>query len=308
MWTSQFYGARGEIDRAEELVREAVSISGIDDESKQVDVHQVVPTYIGLALHLINVGDFEDAIDAAERGLRIAEGTGYILWVVHRLLPALAEACLWAGHIDRAEQVGRRMRAHAERIDHRIGIAWADACDALVQWKRGDPAGSVDLMSAAVTELSEIPMIWTATRLRRQLAGRLADIGARTKRSPSCTWCTTSVSRSVRAWSWRRRGACSARSAPVRLPIRSEEGPLGLTPAEFGVARCVALGMSNKGIGKELDCATRTVSTHLSNIYAKLRHRWPRSTHAAQQSREGSRPGGVTRRSSHARRADGHPG
>ncbi|MGB1778953.1 MAG: LuxR C-terminal-related transcriptional regulator, partial [Longimicrobiales bacterium] len=36
------------------------------------------------------------------------------------------------------------------------------------------------------------------------------------------------------------------------------------------VARLVAQGLSNKAIGRELDCATRTVSTHLSNIYTKL--------------------------------------
>ena len=270
VWTSQFYGARGDIDRAEALVREAVEISGLEDGSKPVDVHQVVPTYIGLALHHINVGDFEDAIDAAERGLQIAEGTGYILWAVHRLLPALAEACLWAGHIDRAEEVGLRMRAHAEKIDHRLGIAWSDACDSLVKWKRGDPAGSVDLMSSAVEKLSEIPMIWTATRLRRQLAGRYADIGRR-EEALSELHQVHAVLVQVRAGLELEKTRRMYRELDVRPPpIRSEEGPLGLTPSEFSVARLVAQGLSNKAIGRELDCATRTVSTHLSNIYTKL--------------------------------------
>ncbi len=270
VWTSQFYGARGDIDRAEALVQEAVDISGLGDESKQVDVHQVVPTYIGLALHHINVGDFEDAIDVAERGLQIAEGTGYILWAVHRLLPALAEACLWAGHIDRAEEVGRRLRGHAEKIDHRLGIAWSNACEALVKWKRGDPAGSVDLMSSAVEELSEIPMIWTATRLRRQLAGRYADIGRRDEALEELHT-VHAVLIQVRAGLELEKTRRMYRELDVRPPpIRSEEGPLGLTPSEFSVARLVAQGLSNKAIGRELDCATRTVSTHLSNIYTKL--------------------------------------
>jgi len=269
VWTSQFHGARGDLDRAEELVQEAVQISGLEDESTAIDVHQVVPTYIGLALHHIHVGDFEDAIGAAERGLQIAEGTGYILWAVHVLLPALAEACLWAGHIDRAEQVGRRMRVHAEKIDHRIGVAWSDACEALVQWKRGDSEGSVDLMASAVTELADIPMLWTATRLRRQLAGRLAEIGRRDEALAELTE-VHAVCVQVRAGLELEKTRSMFRELGVRPPpIRSEDGPLGLTPAEFAVARLVAQGISNKAIGRELKCATRTVSTHLSNIYTK---------------------------------------
>lgn len=270
VWTSQFYSARGDIDRAETLVQEAVEISGLDDESKPIDVHQVVPTYIGLALHHITVGDFEDAIDAAEQGLQIAEGTGYILWAVHRLLPALAEACLWAGHIDRAEEVGRRMRAHAEKIDHRLGIAWSDACAALVRWKRGDPGGSTDLMASAVNELSEIPMIWTATRLRRQLAGRFAEVG-RMEEAVAELDQVHAVCVKVRAGLELEKTRGMYRELGLRPPpIPSEDGPLGLTPAEFAVARFVSKGLSNKAIARELRCAARTVSTHLSNIYRKL--------------------------------------
>lgn len=270
VWTSQFHGARGDLERAESLVSEAVTMSGIDDESASLDVHQVVPTYIGLALHHIHVGDFEDAIRAAEKGLQIAEGTGYILWAIHQLLPALAEACLWAGHIDRAEQVGRRMRAHAERIDHRLGVAWADACDGLVRWKRGDTAGSIDLMASAVERLSEIPMIWSATRLRRQLAGRLAELGRRDEALAELAR-VHEVCLRVRAGLELEKTRAMYRQLGVRPPpVRSESGPLGLTPAELAVARCVAQGLSNKAIGRELRCATRTVSTHLSNIYTKL--------------------------------------
>ena len=39
---------------------------------------------------------------------------------------------------------------------------------------------------------------------------------------------------------------------------------------ELEVARLVARRFSNKAIGKELGMATRTASTHLSNIFQKL--------------------------------------
>ena len=270
VWTSHFYVARGQLEQAEALISEAVEISGLDDELGAIDVHQVVPTYIGLARYLVALGDYEDAITAAEKGLQIAEGTGYVLWAIHQLLPTLAEACLWAGHIDRAEQVGRRLRAHANRIDHKIGRAWADACDSLVQWKRGDPEGAVELMKKAADELDRIPMIWSATRLRRQLAGRLFDIGRRedaieelNRVHDVCVRVGAGLELEKTRTMYREMGL-----RPPSVPVG--DGPLGLTPSEFKVGALVAEGMSNKAIAVQLHCATRTVSTHLSNIYTKL--------------------------------------
>lgn len=270
VWTSQFHVARGELERAEALVTEAVEASGIEREEGPLDVHQVVPTYIGLAHYLVHLGDFDEAIDAAVRGLRIAEGTGYTLWAIHQLLPIYAEACLWAGRIDEAAQVGARMRAHAERIDHRIGIAWADACDALVQWKRGDAKGAIDQMLAAADELESIPMLWTATRLRRQVAGRMLETGRREEGMAQLAR-VHDVCVSVNAGLELEKTRSMYRDIGMRPPsIRRSDGPLGLTRSEARVARLVAGGMSNKAIAAELRCATRTVSTHLSNMYAKL--------------------------------------
>lgn len=270
VWTSQFHVARGELDRAEALVQEAVEASGIEREEGPLDVHQVVPTYIGLAHYLVHLGDYDDAIDAATRGLRIAEGTGYTLWAIHQLLPIYAEACLWAGRIDEAATVGARMRSHAERIDHRIGIAWADACDALVQWKRGDAGGAVDRMLAAADELESIPMMWTATRLRRQVAGRMIETGRRDEGIEQLARVHAACV-SVNAGLELEKTRSMYRDLGMRPPsIRSSDGPLGLTRSETRVARLVAEGMSNKAIAAELRCATRTVSTHLSNMYGKL--------------------------------------
>lgn len=270
VWTSQFYLARGEIEPARELIQEAVEMSGIETPGAALDVHQVVPTYIGLAQYLTQLGDFEEAIDAAATGLQIAEGTGYVLWAIHQLLPAYAEACLWAGQIDRAEEIGERMRAHADRIDHRIGRAWADACESLVRWKRGDAAGAIDQMLHAADDLEAIPMLWTATRLRRQVAGRMLEVG-RTDEGLEQLKRVHDVCVSVGAGLELEKTRAMFRSEGRRPPpIRRDGGPLGLTGAEARIAALVSQGMSNKAIAAELGCATRTVSTHLSNIYGKL--------------------------------------
>ena len=77
------------------------------------------------------------------------------------------------------------MREHSERIDHRIGRSLADACDALVQWKLGDPAGAVAQMRDAADELITITpplppdlvdIRFAASRFGRNISNRLFEI------------------------------------------------------------------------------------------------------------------------------------
>ncbi|HUF75241.1 MAG TPA: AAA family ATPase [Longimicrobiales bacterium] len=270
VWTSQIYLGRGRQEEGKRLIDEAVEVAGLDTPGAVVDVHQVVPVYIGLAYYHVSVGDFELGIDAAEKGFQIAEGTGYTLWAMHRLLPILCEACLWAGEIDRAEKVGRLIREHSRRLDHKLGHAWADACEALVMWKRGDPRGAVDLMRKAIASLEEIPMLWDAARLRRQLAGRLSEIGRDAEALEELKH-VHDIFVNLGAALELEKARMQFREIGQRPPPKGVgEGLVGLTARELEVARLVAQRKSNKAIGKELGMATRTASTHLSNIYQKL--------------------------------------
>jgi DNA-binding NarL/FixJ family response regulator len=270
VWTSLFHLGRGDQPRARALVDEACEVSGMHGPGPY-DVHLVVPAYIGLAHHLVGIGDYAGAIAAARRGLQIAEGTGYTLWAMHRLLPILGEACLWAGEIDEAEVLGRRLRKQSEALQHRLGLAWADACDAMVRWKRGDPAGGADAMRQAAEALEAIPIIPYAVRVRRQLAGRLAEIGE--------TEAALAELKKVHEVASRLGAELELEKARTQFreighrppPRRSGEGLAGLTARELDIARLVALRRSNKAIGKELGISPRTVSTHLSNVFKKLR-------------------------------------
>jgi tetratricopeptide (TPR) repeat protein len=270
VWTSQFYVARGDLERAAALVAEAEDISGIGRPDMPHDVHQVVPTYIGKASYLVGLGKYDEAIAAAEKGLEIAEGTGYVLWSLHQCLPVLAEACLRADRVERAGEVGVRMREHSERIDHRLGLAWADACEALVQWKRGDPEGSIPLMRSAADALDDVPMIWPATRLRRQLAARLWEAGRadEAKVELDRVW---DVCVRVGAGIEKERARADYRKMGLKAPTEHRsEGPLGLTPEELAIATLVARGLSNPEIAEARGSKVRTVSTHLHNMYKKL--------------------------------------
>ena len=53
-------------------------------------------------------------------------------------------------------------------------------------------------------------------------------------------------------------------------PKTSADGMGGLTGRELEIARMVASRKSNREIGESLDISARTVSTHLSNIFAKV--------------------------------------
>jgi len=270
VWTSQIHLSRGQLDEAKMLLDEAIAVSGIGNADATVDVHQVVPVYIGWAYYLVGLGDYSEAIEVAERGLAIAEGTGYTLWAMHRLLPILAEAHLWAGEIDEAESVGKRIREHSNRLDHKLGHAWADACEALVMWKRGDPNGAISLMRTAAEALEEIPMLWDSARIRRQMAGRMAEVGA-TEEATAELKRVHDIFVKLGADLELEKARIQFREMGHRPPPKGVgEGMAGLTVRELEVARLVANRMSNKAIGKKLGMAARTASTHLSNIYQKL--------------------------------------
>ncbi|HSM60846.1 MAG TPA: LuxR C-terminal-related transcriptional regulator, partial [Longimicrobiales bacterium] len=268
--TSLFYMGRGDLDRAKVLVDEACETSGMYEPGGLKDVHRIVPAYTGLAHYLVALGDYADAIAAARRGLDIAEGTGYKPWAVHRLLPIYAEACLWAGELGEAERVGAHMRTMAERMNHRLGIAWADACEALIRWKRGDAGGATADMRAAAERLEEIPMIPYAVRIRRQLAGRLADIGD-TDAAVAELRRVHDVLAQLGAEIELEKCRIQFRELGHRPPPKGTgEGMAGLTARELEIARLVALRKSNQAIGRELGISPRTVSTHLSNVFQKL--------------------------------------
>jgi DNA-binding CsgD family transcriptional regulator len=195
--------------------------------------------------------------------------TGYDVWAVHRLLPVAAEASLYLRDLDRARHYGARLRASAERFGNRLGLAWADACDALTIWLSGDPGSGAEMMKLAIVELESIPFRIDAARLRRQLAGRLAEMGDRkgALRELANAW---SVFDELGAERELERVRVQFQELDSRPPSRRVAGAAGLTGRVLEVGRAMAANLSNKAIANKLGIKVRTVTTHVTNIYRKL--------------------------------------
>jgi len=234
------------------------------------DVHAIVPAYIGRTALLMAEEKYEAAIEVGEKGLAIADRSGYVIWVLHRLLPLVGEAYVRAERLDGAKRAGERLRREGTRMDHRLALAWASAAEAVVAWHSGRIEEAASLLRSAAEGMEEIGVIREAARLRRQLAGRLADLDDR-EGSLQELRKVHEVFGQLGARPEFDKAREQFREVGARPPSRSEaEGTADLTPREAEVASLVADRKSNKAVAKELGVSPRTVTTHLSNIYRKL--------------------------------------
>jgi DNA-binding CsgD family transcriptional regulator len=269
VWTATVYLGRGDLQRARELTDQAWALAGLDGQAERLDVHVVVPAHIGRTACLVAEGRCDEAVEIGEAGVVLADRAGYVFWSLHILLPLLGEAHLRRRDLESARRLGRRMREEGARIGHRLATAWADACDAIVHWLSGDVERSIDLLRGGAEALEAIPWVYDAARIRRQLAGRLAELGRNDEalqelRRVHDTFARLGAQPELEAT------RTMFREIDARPPVRTGDGTADLTGREWEIARLVARRMSSKAIAKELNIRERTVTTHLSNMYKKL--------------------------------------
>jgi DNA-binding CsgD family transcriptional regulator len=272
VWTGLILLERDEADRAAQLLTEAWQLAGADDTAAPAidNVHNAILAHTGMGTLAMSKADWPAAIGFGERGLALADRFGYVAWAIHRLIPMLIEATLRTQDFARVEVLTARLRAQSEPLGHRLGLAWATAAEALVARVRHHAPDAAARLLAAAAELEAVPFIFHAARLRRNAAQVLeadGDIDAATRelRLAHDVFVRLGAAfelRGVRA---------QLRSIGVRLPPRTTTtGAEALTGRELEIARAVARRLTNKEIGASLDISARTVSTHLSNIFAKL--------------------------------------
>ncbi len=272
VWAGMMYLPRGETDRARKYFDLAWTISGADKGiERPPDVPSVIPAHLGLAAYHLARGEYSQAVTVGESGLAIADRTGHAIWGLQWLLPLICEAALLDLDFVRAEALSKRMRRDATRLQHRLGLAFSDACDALlVLYRDRDPAKAISLLRSAADQFDAIPLPVQSARVRRRLAYALMDNGKRDEGQRELKR-AHEVFVKLRATGELDATREALRELGVRPPSRSSiPGAAGLTGRETEIARMVAARKSNKEIGTALNISARTVSTHLSNIFLKL--------------------------------------
>ena len=278
VWSGLIYLWRGAEEKAKEYFDLAWKLAGGETagslegaEERALDVSSIVPAHLGLASYHLAKGDAAEAVRIGEAGLAIADRTGYVVWSLQWLLPVVGEAALTGRDFDRAALHLARMRKDAGRLHHRLGLAYADACDGLLAWFRdSDPRRAIDLLRSSVEQLEAIPFPPQAARIRRRLAGALVAVGDREEGMRELRKAHDVLAR-LEATAELSGTREEMRERGVRPPPKTiSTGAAGLTGREIEIARMVATRKSNKEIGGALSISARTVSTHLSNIFLKL--------------------------------------
>ena len=269
VFLSLIYLGRGEIERGKACVDEAWERSGAA-AGDMLRVHLVLPAHIGKAAYHVAEGEYEEAIRVGEQGLAIAENSGFIMWAVYRLLPLILEAYLLLDDASGATHIEQRLSRYGKLMGNRFAMAWSKAFEGIKVWHAGDIEGSTVLLREAAEALEALPLMFDGARVRRQLAGRLADLGDREGALRELRFVHDAFLK-MKAEGELQKTRVMFRELDVRPPSMSAgEGAGGLTQRELEIARLVARGRSDKAVAKELDIARRTVSTHLSNVYRKL--------------------------------------
>ena len=263
--------ARGDVERAERELDEAWVRTGTGTDARPMTMHTAILARAGrAALHLAR-GEFPEAVAMGEEGMDLVDRSGYRAWGIHRLLPTIAEASLHLRDLERARAVAARLRREGQRFDHPAARAWSAICEALVVWLDGDPARGAREMAEGADTLEEIGLLPDAARLRRQVAGRLAETGDHDGAVRELRRAHEILS-GLGAIPELEKARDQFREIGARPPVRSEgeRGPELLTSREIEIARLIGQRKSNKAVARELGISPRTVGTHLTNIFRKL--------------------------------------
>jgi DNA-binding CsgD family transcriptional regulator len=270
VWKGTILLNRDEIERAKACFDEAWELSRAGSaELSGADLNAVIVAHIGQVAHSLTTRDWVTAIEFAQRGIDIADRHGMTAWTLHRLLPMLAESALWIGDFTLAEQSAARLRTDSARFDHALGEAWAFAVEQLVSRWRDQQPGVIERLLDAADQLEHVPFVFHAARLRRHMARLLTMDGDRDRASRELRKAHDTFLKLGAALELRLTRE-AMRELGVRPPVQTTAPGGALTQRELEIARLVALHKTNKEIARALDISSRTVSTHLSNMFVKL--------------------------------------
>lgn len=213
----------------------------------------------------LSLGEPAKALDYLRAGWDLRDRVR-LLEPGHRLeLADTLEALIAVGELDEAERRLAPWEERARALDRSWALAITARCRALLLAAMGDVAAARKHFDRALQEhartldpyqqgrtLLALGAIQRRTRQRAAARASLQEATEIFERLPAPLWAT------------------KARAEIARIGGRPPSGRDELTEAERRVAELVAEGRTNQEVAQSLFLSERTVSSHLTHIYAKL--------------------------------------
>jgi DNA-binding NarL/FixJ family response regulator len=183
--------------------------------------------------------------------------------IVAVFIPDEVEALIDLGQLDKAQDLAERFERQAQATKRAWALAAAARCQALLLAARGDSAGAIGTLEAALE-------IHATTELPLELARSLLALGRLQRRRKQKRLAREPLQGAFDLFSeagatlW----AANARSELAR--VSSPQSASGLTETEASIARLAAEGLANKAIAQRCFVSVKTVEANLTRIYQKL--------------------------------------
>ncbi|HKG27921.1 MAG TPA: LuxR C-terminal-related transcriptional regulator, partial [Thermomicrobiales bacterium] len=212
------------------------------------------------------LGDAAGAVSVLDEALELYRQIGYS-WGIALMLGQRAHTARLLGDPTLAARLFSESIAAAEEIGVARIIMGAVAGLAGVALARGQPERAVHLLGAveAAREASGVGRIANAPYAERIAADARGRVG---ESAFAAAWKQGQAVPFENALADAVALASSAGEQPP--PVESNVGDFGLTPRELDVLRLLVEGNSDREIGEALFIGTRTVQTHVANLFAKL--------------------------------------
>jgi DNA-binding CsgD family transcriptional regulator len=178
------------------------------------------------------------------------------------LLPVEVQVAVALDDIERAQTAAAELAETASLFESPVLRAAAASASGRVELAAGDP-GACATLRTAVRRWLELDAPYEAATTRVLLARACRAAGDEDGARASLAAADRVFTRLGATLDLQEVAALAAPSA--RPPL-----PCGLTEREAQVLRLVAAGHTNKQIGVELCLSSKTVTRHLSNIFAKI--------------------------------------
>jgi DNA-binding CsgD family transcriptional regulator len=214
-----------------------------------------------MAVLLIGLCRYEEALAAAEGAARHAEGLGLWTWV----WPEVVEAAARCGRVDRAAEASARFAGFARAT----GSDWALGVEARCRALLGDRDEAEALYLDSIDRLARTRIQVALARTRLLYGEWLRREGRRTDaREQLRAAHRTFVDMGMEAFAERARQELTATGASTRRRVVATLDEL--TAQEAQIARLAGERLTNPEIGTQLFLSPRTVEWHLRKVFTKL--------------------------------------